>query len=207
MLDFKLLKQSDFYKKGSYFIKYDPESYSLKLSKARYFNALTDMHGKNNISEIKQYGLANEKHLVLPSLYHLLKTSTLDENFRNLIFDQWLEVASVLDKFNLPHIASMVYIGEGKNAFSKNHKHAPYVKQTITFMYNFGVNSDLSYVGVEDKKYYFPKNNEKLILSMKDNPTHCASMEGGWSFIWINDFTNYIDIPESVYKIFTPIIQ
>lgn len=164
----------------------------------------TTMYNLNNIQSLYSHVLPKdigESRSIWPSLwYSLIAAHSLSDDIIKLIQYQWSSVLGIIEQLKYKPIRGFLLImPPGSNVYK--HKHASYIKEALTFQFNFPKYVDKtlpnSAVRVYDKESgkirYLNSSTNKTLFSLKDDIIHdcfCNNLR----FLWVNFFTEHIDL-------------
>jgi hypothetical protein len=164
----------------------------------------TTLYDSDNIRSLHNQVLPKdigESRSIWPSLwYSLIATHSLDIGIIRLIERQWSSVLNVIEQLKYkPFRGFLLIMPPGSSVYK--HKHASYIKEALTFQFNFPeyVDNTLpkSAVRVYDSKTddirYLKSSTNKTLFTLKDDIIHdcfCNNLR----FLWVNFFTEHIDL-------------
>ena len=197
-LNFNNLINSDFYRKASYCYKYEKSTKEVwKIKKQICILSANIL----NVDSILDIPISQTYEKIFPDLYYLLYSSELDEVFRKLIINQWLEVIKHTQMQMIFPSMSYLILFQSPDSMP-SHKHLEFSKQTVSFIYNYNFSeTSSSYIMVNGVEFKIPPK-EKIILNMHDNPWHSAYIHEGFWFIWVNEYKEHFRIKDETLKIF-----
>jgi hypothetical protein len=159
-----------------------------------------------NESQYRPGSLANAISLVhLRKVLTLNDPNFLDFEFKKEIGRQWVEVSNIIKQLPMKPKSSMLLINKPGVVIPK-HQHGK--KQTLTFCYKFDddkssvfENSCLILGKDGERQVNFIDSNKFYFMFRDDIPHEVRSNE--WRFFWFHDYTEYMDIPDSLDIPFT----
>lgn len=196
-MDLNNFKNSSFFKRGQIIIRNNRETNEWFVSSPiNWFQANVNLGNDNIINRLRDLELGDIDNIRF-DFHYLLTISKFDKEIKKLLLDQYFEVKKIVESMSeLPYYTFLIIMPP--NTYIAKHQHHQYTKHTLSYMYTVECTEEGSYVEVEDKTYQIPIIGNKFLLSMYNNPMHGCNNKSGWSFIWMNDYTSIIDIPNDV---------
>lgn len=203
--DYEEFINSVFFKKGLIGFNLDTKvPFTRKNNIVQYDTTIITSSTLNNLLQDRDNGTVDTPN-VRPSLYCSLLKGIIPNNVRKDIATQWMSTLNVINQLNCEYESSFMLIGIG-GSYLDRHKHAKFIKQTLTFQFDFPEftnpksNQD-SYINLYDDSgnvtHQLAKNKtNKSVFTISDNIRHDAYFKN-LRFYWIYDFEEYLDL-ESV---------
>jgi hypothetical protein len=223
-MDFKKFKESYFYRSG--LVRYDIVKHTCTtpyighpvwISNSPIYSTTPMSAPSSKNVDITEYTILPHNQIAVMHLLDAIRlnltdpienTNWLSSDFRKLIKSQWIEISDICESIvsknkkesnNFKMIRSALIItGPG----TKVNPHRHNCPQVLTLCYKLSQrDNDMepSHLKIGDNlthKINFP-DEDKLVFSIKNDPLHEVS-SSEWRFWWINDFSDYFDIPENL---------
>lgn len=223
-MDFTKFKESYFYRSG--LVRYDivnhrcttpPIGSPVWEFNSPIFSTTPMLAPSSKNPELMEYTILPHNQIAIMHLLDAIRLNLTDpiENdkwispeFRNLIKTQWTEISDICESIvsknkkesnDFKMIRSALII-TGPGVKVNPHRHN--CPQILTFCYKLSPRDnavDPSVLKIGDDlshRLYFP-DEERTVFSIKNDPYHEVN-SSEWRFWWVNDFSDYFDVPENL---------
>ena len=223
-MDFTKFKESYFYRSG--LVRYDIVNYRcttpdvssrVRESVSPIYSTTPILPPSSKNPNVTEYTILPHNQIAVMHLLDAIRLNLTDpienakwlsSDFRNLLKEQWIEISDICEsivhknkkKSNDFRMIRSALIVTGPGVTVNPHRHN--CPQVFTLCYKLSQrenNTEPSYLKIGDdlsNKIYFPEE-DKIVFAIRNDPYH-EVQSSEWRFWWINDFSDYFDIPEDL---------